>query len=93
MKKLIICTNHRANPEQPSCAARGSLLLAERLEQAIAMHGWRIKLERFACLGRCQTGPAVKLAPGGRFICELTPDKFGALLQELEAFASPAPND
>lgn len=61
--------------------------LADRLEQEIASRGWKIKLERFSCLGRCEEGPNLKLAPGGRFISDLTPDALEKVLQEIEAFS------
>jgi len=87
MKRVIVCINHRANLTQPSCAARGSANLADRLEQEIARRGWPIRLERFPCLGRCDEGPNLKLVPGGHFICNTTPDKFESMLQQIETFA------
>ena len=86
MKKVIVCINHRANPAQPSCAARGSLSLADRLEQEITDRGWDIALERFACLGRCEDGPNLKLSPGGSFCSHITPGDLEDLLQEIEQF-------
>ncbi len=62
--KLIICINRRLNPRQPSCAARGAEALAERLEQAL--DGF-VEIERVNCLGECETGPNMRLAPGGPF--------------------------
>lgn len=87
MKRVIVCINRRANPAAPSCATRGSVKLADRLEQEIALRGWPIKLERFPCLGRCDEGPNLKLVPGGHFICNTTPDKFENMLQQIETFA------
>lgn len=87
MKKVIICVNHRANPAQPSCAARGSIVLADRLEQEINARNWHVSIERFPCLGRCAEGPNLKLAPDGRFISDITPDALERVLQEIEAFS------
>ena len=87
MKQVIVCTNLRSNPGQPSCAARGSESLAERLQQEITLRGWKIKLERFPCLGCCDTGPNVKLAPGGKMISDVTPDHLADVLAEIEAFS------
>lgn len=67
MKKIIVCVNHRANPNQPSCAARGSKEIALRIEQEIARQGLPVELERIDCLGHCEQGPNLRLAPNGRF--------------------------
>jgi (2Fe-2S) ferredoxin len=91
VKKLIICINYRANPAQPSCAARGSKELADRLEREIAARGWDIRLERFFCLGRCAEGPNLKLVPGGGFISGITPEKLQDVLLEIEAFLNSWP--
>jgi NADH:ubiquinone oxidoreductase subunit E len=88
VKQVIVCTNLRTNPAQPSCAARGGVILADRLEQAIAARGWHVKLTRFCCLGHCETGPNLKLSPGGQFISDIKPDKLDQVLQQIEAFST-----
>ena len=88
LKQVIVCTNHRANPSQPSCGGRGGgELLAKRMEEEITARGWDIGVKRFHCLGHCHEGPVLKLAPGGQFICEVVPEKLEEALQEIEAFA------
>jgi len=88
LKQVIVCTNHRVSPGQPSCGGRGGgELLAKRVEEEIAARGWNIGVKRFLCLGRCHEGPVLKLAPGGQFICEVVPAKLEEALQEIEAFA------
>lgn len=67
MKKIIICVNYRANPNQPSCAARGSTEIAVRIEQEAARQGIPVELERIYCLGYCEQGPNLRLIPNGRF--------------------------
>ncbi len=87
MKQLIVCINHRANPAQPSCGARGSVLLADHLQQEIIRQEIPITLQRYACLGRCNDGPNLKLAPGGEFISAVTMDQMERVLQQITAFA------
>lgn len=87
VKKIILCIHRRTNPAQPSCAARGSLEIAEQLEREIAMHGWDIKLERFDCLGRCDEGPNLRLAPGGPFRSGIVASHLEELLREIERFS------
>ncbi|NWF39106.1 (2Fe-2S) ferredoxin domain-containing protein [Mariprofundus sp. NF] len=88
LKQLVVCTNHRASPNQPSCSGSGGgEALAEKLETEIAARGWNIKVSRFPCLGYCEKGPVVKLSPGGGFICEIDPDNLDGVLQQIEAFS------
>lgn len=86
MKKIIVCVNSRANPDQPSCAARGSRELARCLETEIAKHKLGIKVERSDCLGYCSVGPNLKLAPQGRFLHGFKKQDIPAILVELKQF-------
>lgn len=65
--EIIVCVNRRANPRQPSCAARGSEQLAAELELRLARLGAKISVTRIRCFGRCAEGPNVRIAPAGRF--------------------------
>jgi len=88
LKHVVVCTNHRANPTQPSCAGMGGgEVLAIKLEAEIAARALQIRVSRFTCLGYCDRGPALKLSPGGGFICEIDPDNLEAVLQQIEAFS------
>lgn len=88
MKKLFICVNFRANPDQPSCAARGSKDLALCLEAEIAKHKLNIGIERSGCLGFCDVGPNLKLAPNGNFFHHFNKQAIPAFLKQLKNFAS-----
>lgn len=70
MKKttIIVCVNHRANPNQPSCGARGSQAVATAIEDEINQYQLNIQVERIYCLGFCSQGPNLRIAPEGRFI-------------------------
>lgn len=68
MKKLLICTHLRNNPNQPSCAARGSKTLAYDLTQIIKNKGLEINVEQASCLGFCEIGINLRLSPNGNFI-------------------------
>jgi len=65
-RKVLVCVNYRANPSQPSCAARGSEAIACALEAAVEQQKLEISVERFNCLGQCESGPNVRLTPAGR---------------------------
>lgn len=68
MKKILVCTNLRANPNQPSCAARGSEALANELNQVIKKQNIAIEVEHTDCLGFCEIGINLRLSPNGDFI-------------------------
>ena len=66
-RELIVCINHRMNPATPSCAARGSLEIAEALEAGARERGLNVTVTRICCFGQCEHGPNARIAPGGRF--------------------------
>lgn len=85
MKTLIFCINHRANPNQPSCGARGGIEIADLAEAEATRLGLNIRVERFKCLGLCECGPNAKIVPDGEFIHALNPDDVTDLLQRVAA--------
>lgn len=64
---IIICTNRRYGVNSASCAERGSLELADELERLLDEAGLAIPVLRIRCLGHCEQGPNLRIAPGGRF--------------------------
>ncbi len=86
-KIVTVCINRRANPDAPSCGARGGVEIADALEAAIASRGLPVRLERFKCLGQCERGPNVKLSPGGDFCYGVTLEKLPQLLAKIAGFA------
>ncbi|ALG68822.1 (2Fe-2S) ferredoxin domain-containing protein [Beggiatoa leptomitoformis] len=71
-KTILVCINQRYQPNQPSCAARGGIAIAEALEQVVREQHLPLIVERFYCLGQCQHGANVKLASQGRFFNHVT---------------------
>ena len=90
MKKVIVCVNARANPDQPSCAARSGVALADALEKILLQRGLPLTLERFECLGSCNKGPNIKFSPGGKFLHHVRPDHLAPVVRAMEAFACKA---
>jgi (2Fe-2S) ferredoxin len=86
-KIVTVCINRRANPEMPSCGARGGVEIADALEAAIAEQGLPVRLERFKCLGLCERGPNIKLSPGGEFCHEVKLEDLPAVLKRITSFA------
>ena len=82
--KILVCVNRRFQSGEPSCAARGSIEIADAIERGVLERNIDITFERFICFGQCTKGPTVKLAPGD-FILGTTPDMVDGILDRLEA--------
>jgi len=81
MKKILVCTNFRANPNHPSCAARGSKKLLTELTLQIQQNSLAIHIEESPCLGFCQVGPNVRLVPNGPFFHAVSVKKLDDLIE------------
>lgn len=84
-KTLLVCVNRRFGAEQASCAGRGSEALADAVERGVADRRIDVTVERICCFGRCQSGPNMRLAPGGAFFSGLAPERIADVLDTLEA--------
>ena len=71
---------------QPSCGARESGLLADQLEQEIAAKNLPINVIRQRCLGMCEHGPNLKLAPGGKFYNQVGYSDLVSLIDDITSF-------
>ena len=85
-KKLLVCTNFRANPNQPSCAARGSKEIASQLMQQLQQKNVSIEIEEIQCMGYCNTGPNVRLIPNGGYFHEVSATKFAEIIKATKVF-------
>lgn len=80
----MVCINRRLRSDLASCAARDSESLAQAIESAVADRGLNIRVERTVCMGRCDFGPTVRIAPGGAFHLGMGPDDVDGFLDGLE---------
>lgn len=85
-KRLLICVNRRLTHGNPSCGQQQSVKLAQQLEELIARERLAISVERVFCLGRCNEGPVLRLAPAGEFLVGMKADE---LMERIRAFAAP----
>ncbi len=83
-KKVLVCTNIRANPNHPSCGARDSdklfIALSEELKDT------PISTEKSPCMGLCHMGPNVRLVPNGKCFNEASLEKLALITKEIKAF-------
>ena len=83
-KYVMVCVNRRLGANRTSCAALGSINLADALGRVIIARKIDVKFERSIWMAQGQKGPMVRLAPGGRFILRATIENVDALFDELE---------
>ncbi len=92
-KVLMICINRRFRVDEASCAARESPAIAGALEDGVQQRKIDIRVERSVCMGQCQVGPTIRLAPGGRFILGKSMDDVDEILDELERLCGTREDD
>jgi NADH:ubiquinone oxidoreductase subunit E len=86
IKKILVCTNYRANPNNPSCAARGSKKIILELTRQLQKKNISISVEESPCMGFCKVGPNIHLIPGGEFFHEVSVKKFTQLIEATKTF-------
>ncbi len=78
---ILVCTNLRYSEQNPSCAARGSSQLFEKLCQ---MQLENIEIREICCIGHCMKGAVIKVLPSGRFYHGVTENDIPQLLKDLQ---------
>jgi (2Fe-2S) ferredoxin len=86
VKKLFVCTNYRANPTTPSCAARGSKVLLEQARVAMQEQNVDMPIEEIQCMGYCEQGPNMRLAPGGEFFHKVEISDINRIVKSAKQF-------
>lgn len=86
MKKILVCTNYRANPNNPSCAARGSKEILAQLKREFSLKNLSIEVESSPCMGYCEVGPNAHLIPNGPFFHGLSPQKLQPIITKTRKF-------
>lgn len=85
-KRLVVCVNERSASNQKSCAGSGSRALIQLIQQRIMHAGYHFEVIEQVCLGRCDHGIAMRIAPGGPFFTEVTEQDLDAIIQAVQDF-------
>ncbi len=85
-KKILVCTNYRANPNNSSCAARGSKEVLTALTQQLLNKKVSIEIEEIQCMGYCDVGPNLRLIPNGEFFHEVSAKKLAKIIKATKLF-------
>lgn len=84
--RLTVCVNKRPeNGISVSCGPRGGNEIATALEAEIARRGLDIGLATIKCLGLCNKGPNIRLAPGNSWFHGVHASDAEAVLDHVEA--------
>ena len=84
--RLVVCINQRLGTGQRSCVGSGSLELISRLEEKMAAQNLDIPIVRRECLGRCEEGPAMRIAPAGPFFTGVDEQSLDNIIEALRDF-------
>lgn len=87
IKRILVCTNFRANLNNPSCAARDSQLVLDALKEQLVNKHIVIEVEESPCMGYCNAGPNLRLAPNGEFFHGVTVANLAKLIQAAKKFS------
>lgn len=81
---LLVCVNQRLSDQHLSCGQQG----AKALLAAIKPLAKTVSLATapFPCMGMCQQGPNIRIAPGGPVFHQVTIDSLPTVVAEAERF-------
>jgi (2Fe-2S) ferredoxin len=83
---VTVCVNRRENTgglAMASCGARGSEAIAVAVERGLAERGLRARFATIKCLGLCEKGPNIRLAPSNSWFQQLTLADVPAVLDAI----------
>ncbi len=84
--RLIVCVNERLGSGQRSCVGSGNLDFISRIRQMLSDAALDVPVVERECLGHCEQGPVMRIAPGGRFFTEIDEASLARIVDELRAF-------
>ena len=84
--RLIVCVNQRLGTGQRSCVGSGNLDYIREIRRRISAEKLDVPVIERECLGKCDQGPVMRIAPGGRFFTEIDEACLNLIMQELKAF-------
>ena len=85
---VTVCVNRRDNTgglAMASCGARGSEAIAQAIEAGLAERGLSARFATIKCLGLCEKGPNIRLAPSNTWFQQLTLADVPAVLDAISA--------
>ncbi len=84
--RLVACINERLGSGQRSCIGSGNLKYIGKIKSMIEAEGLKIPVIERVCLGKCEQGPVMRIAPGGEFFTEINETSLRDIIDELKDF-------
>lgn len=84
--RLVVCTNKRLGTGQRCCVESGNLEYIAAIETLIEQAGLDVAIVKRECLGKCEQGPVMRIAPGGRFFTEINEGSLPVIIDEIKKF-------
>ena len=82
--RLVACINKRFGTGKRSCVDSGNLDYIAEIETLIKQAGLDIAIIKRECLGKCDQGPVMRIAPGGRFFTEINQTSLPVIVSEIK---------
>lgn len=82
--RLVVCINRRLGTGQRSCVGSGNLEYIAEVKRLIELAGFDVPVVERECLGKCEQGPVMRIAPGGQFYTEISQDSLEDIVTELQ---------
>lgn len=86
--RLVVCVNERLGYGQKSCGGSGSRDHIDQLNRLLEEAGLNIPVVEQVCLGRCEEGIAMRIAPGGEFFTKVREQDLFEIVLKLARFDS-----
>ena len=86
--RLVVCINERFGNEQRSCVGSNNLEYIAMIRSMIEAEALAIPIIERVCFGKCEQGPVMRIAPGGRFFTEINEASLRDIIGELKALAA-----
>ena len=84
--RLIVCINERLGKGQRSCVGSGNINYIQEIRELLQLEGLNVPIVERECLGKCEQGPVMRIAPGGKFFTEVDSMVLPLIVEELKSF-------
>lgn len=80
---MTVCINDRDERFAPCCGRHGGPEIAQAIRDAVAHRSLNVDVQTIRCLGLCQKGPNLRIAPCGSLYHALTVADVPAIVDTL----------
>ena len=84
--RLVVCVNERLGSGQRSCVSSNNFEYICKIKSMIETENLAVPVIERICLGKCEQGPVMRIAPGGKFFTEITSTGLQDIIDEIKTF-------